>query len=83
MITHVAIFLDGNYYALPKPKRHRDVREYLIEQKHPQPLAGVMGFIAEGNKFLDRKEAAVYALSIGQIEELQYVDDELFSEDLW
>ena len=41
------------------------------------------GFLTNKGRFVDRKEAAEIALAAKQIEKLQFVDDELFSEDLY
>lgn len=44
---------------------------------------GVQGFLTDTNRFVDRNEAALIALSSGQIEKLQFSSKELFSEDLY
>ena len=41
------------------------------------------GFLTNKGRFVDRKEAAIIALAAKQIEKLEYVDDKLFSEDLY
>ena len=41
------------------------------------------GFLTSRGRFVDRIEAAKIAINAGQIQELQYHDDKLFSEDLY
>lgn len=41
------------------------------------------GFVTTDGEFLDRKQAAKHALACGQIKELKYQKNELFSEELW
>ena len=85
MITHVAIKSnhDGNVYKLPKPNRHCHVIAMLVKSGFPKPVTGTQGFTTDNGIFMDRKEAAIYAITEGQINELQWTKDNLFSEDLW
>ena len=41
------------------------------------------GFLTSRGRFVDRTEAARIAIAAGQIKELQYHDEHLFSEDLY
>lgn len=84
MITHVAIKVGDEWFSLPKPFRHHNVmKEYRrIFNVSPFPIPHVQGFLDENGNFLDRIEAAEYALSCGQITKLED-PPELFSEDLW
>jgi len=41
------------------------------------------GFITDKNRFVDRTEGAIIALTCGQIEKLNYSSSELYSEDLY
>ncbi len=41
------------------------------------------GFLSSQNRFLTRIEAGKTALSTGQIKELKYSDEDLYSEDLY
>jgi len=51
----------------------------------PQSKMGsyVQGFLTSKNRFLDREKAAKLAFECGQVEKLQYMSDELFSEDIY
>ncbi len=58
----------------------------LIGKRHhliPNLCGGEQGFITTDGIFLDRKKAAKHALECGQIKELKYQKNELFSEELW
>lgn len=44
---------------------------------------GEQGFVTSTGRFVDRKEAAKIALAAGQIKELKYQKETLFSEELW
>ena len=50
-------------------------REYLN--------SAIQGFLTSDNKFVDRKVAAGIALASGQIKELNYLNGELDSSDLY
>jgi hypothetical protein len=41
------------------------------------------GFLTSRGRFVDRREAAIIAINAGQIVKCEFVDDELFSEDLY
>jgi hypothetical protein len=41
------------------------------------------GFVTSTGRFVDRTEGARVALAAGQIKELRYQPDTLFSEELW
>lgn len=41
------------------------------------------GFIDEKGNYYDRTRAGVHAIKCGQIKELRYHKEHLFSEDLW
>lgn len=43
----------------------------------------IQGFLTNKNRFVDRKEAAIIALSSGQIAKLNFSSDSLYSEDLY
>ena len=47
------------------------------------PVNGIQGFLTDDGRFLNREDAAIYALKIGQIKELKFSKRDLFSEDLW
>jgi len=81
-IELVAIKLpNGDVCSLKRPNRHHDVIALLVELGYPSPIKGEQGFVYNG-LFLDRKVAGKIALSVGQIEKLNW-PPKLFSEDLW
>lgn len=43
----------------------------------------IQGFLTSKNRFVDREEGAEIALENGQIEELKYSNNKLYSEDLY
>lgn len=55
----------------------------LTGKRHYEFGESIQGFLTSKNRFLNREEAAILAISCGQIEELQYSSKELFSEDLY
>lgn len=78
MIVASAILKDGKIYT---GHRHHNILNDAV------PLGslknGEQGFVTESGEFLNRKDAAKYALDCGQIKELKFNSKELFSEDLW
>lgn len=64
-------------------KRHCDCINALYKITNIKPVLGEQGFVDEKMTFYDRKRAGKYAIKCGQIKELKYSDDELYSEDLW
>ena len=82
MIVGVAIKQGDKVYSLPKPARHNDVIELIYERTLQRPVTGTQVFVDSGLNFMDRIEAASYALDHKQIEELRW-PPQLFSEDLW
>lgn len=74
-ITHVAVRSKGKVYALPRPNRHKDVRErWKID-------GGDSGFLING-EFYNRTEAGKIAMKSGQIKKMER-PPYLHSEDLW
>lgn len=99
MITHVAIrATDGKLYILPSPNRHHNILwTYGPQLTGPERVAfrdGEQGFMIDGEEFVSRKPAKLYALKTGQYLSLPqyearhgvpraYTGSDLFSEDLW
>lgn len=85
MITHVAIWHNHTIYALEKPNRHHNIFP-LIKDKDYSGFE-IQGFLDIHDRFLDRREAYIYAKRMGQLirspDPKHYQGDELFSEDLW
>ena len=76
---------DGTIISMMKPKRHHHIIRYMAG--HPSYDRGdiarsIQGFITEKGVFLNRVEAAEYALEIKQITKM-ISSKWLFSEDLW
>lgn len=83
-VHQVAIRQGDSVYTLARPRRHCDVIRYMAEECGlPTPITGEQGFIDSKGRFLDRRMAAQLALANGQVKELKYQPDTLFSEDLW
>jgi hypothetical protein len=84
MITHVAIWRNHTIYALEKPNRHHNVFQLIDDTDYSMEI---QGFLDIHDRFLDRREAYIYAKKMGQIARkpgiTNYQGDELFSEDLW
>jgi hypothetical protein len=74
---------DGEVWTLPRPNRHHDIAHLMYQKRGPCSADEPQGFLTDNDRFVDRKEAALIAVASGQIDKPQYVDDELFSEDLW
>lgn len=83
MITHVAIHYNHKYYSLPAPNRHHNVIR-MIAAENGVGIQGpdVQGFLRDGHKFLNRKQAMNHAIHVGQVQGKERMT-ELFSEDLW
>lgn len=84
-IIQVAILHKDIIHTMPRPKRHADVVIAMAKEVEGKiiPAVGVQGFLTNTGRFVDRKEGAKIALATGQIKELKYQPNTLFSEDLW
>jgi len=89
MIVGVAIKAGDVIYQLPEPNRHHHVVGVMAELGATSAITsgiviavGIQGFVLDDGTFLDRIEAADYAIKCGQIERLQWPPN-LYSEDLW
>jgi len=82
MIAQAAIKQNGVIYTLPRPARHVDVIKHMA-QRGLTSVDGVQGFLDIKGNFLAREEAATRALSCGQVKELKFQPNKLFSEELW
>lgn len=84
MIVCSAIkFSYNNYPIIICGKRHGDCIKSMSDFSSIKIIDRkniVQGFLTDDNKFLDRKQAALYAYQNGQVEELS---ETLISEDLW
>lgn len=85
LITSAAIMgHDLIVYSLPPPNRHHDIIRYMVETfKHPTPIMGEQGFIADYTLFVNRKDALDIAKKSGQILPGKGIHRELYTEDLW
>lgn len=81
-IIGVAIKQDGVTHILPAPNRHHDVIKYM-DMREIKLKVHEQGFITDSYRFIDRTEGAKLALESGQITELKFNPNTLFSEDLW
>jgi len=83
MIATAGILFQGKVY---EGRRHPDIIQNIIKEhpevKHVDTID--QGFVTADGKFLRRKDALSYALSIGQISEGDLINKgTLTSEDLW
>lgn len=79
MIKHSAILKDKIVYV---GKRHSDCFNSMYECGVDK-VDAIQGFVTDEGVFLDRWQAARHALRCGQIQELKFHKNELFSEDLY
>lgn len=85
-IVKAAIIFEGKTHT---GWRHSEIRNDIILKENPARLdiASAMhdpwktGFVTENGRFLTRKQALTYGMSIGQITNI--IGSELTSEDLW
>lgn len=85
MIKHVAVKIGETVHSLPRPNRHRNIYDSLIDLPKQRGfiLGGIDGFLDADGNFMTREQGLEYALSVGQIRAPQWDENKLFSEDLW
>lgn len=83
-ITHSAIQFGGKLYSLPAPARHHDVIR-LIADENRIGINGpdIQGFLDSNGHFVNRTDALLIALKVGQVLDPAQTGRELYSEDLW
>ena len=71
--------------SLPRPARHGDIIRLMDDAGVRQRVTvkGAQGFLTDGGRFVDRREAWLIAEAAGQIIGTPTVPGMLFSEDLW
>jgi len=72
----------GKIWTLPRPARHCDILHYMYESSAGETTLDDQGFLLDDGSWVNRKQAAEYALKTGQCSELVAPPD-LYSEDLW
>jgi len=84
MIVGVAIrgTMPGCHFSLKKPARHHDVIRMMVDNGAETPITGEQGFVTARGRFLNRREALEYAISMKQLIRRPH-STLLFSEDLW
>jgi len=85
MIDSSAILIERqfNTFILIKGRRHADCFRKALIEGFPTSVYCTQGFVTDQGEFLDREQAAIHALNCGQITELKYGGNILYSEDLW
>jgi len=89
MVTIVSVAIqdpNGLVFSLPKPKRHNHIVHSMALVGMPTPVTNnrEQGFLTSEGNFVTREEAAVIAISCGQVKaEALDVPGVLFSEDVW
>lgn len=87
-IRFSAILHDGQVYSLPRPARHWNIRDVILEKTGIQrlpadhPEGSPQGFITSTGRFVNREEGAKIALESEQIHSLKWPPD-LYSEDIY
>jgi len=81
MIVAAAIEQKGKVFTLPKPARHHNIIQLIIEETGER-VTGVQGFIDELGNFYNRVDAAQHAISCKQLKKIPRPPN-LHSEDLW
>jgi hypothetical protein len=77
---------DGNVYSLLAPARHGQILRLIIAaypDNRDAPHTCIQGFVTDGFRFVDRKEARTIADAAGQSSHRDKKQSDLFSEDLW
>jgi hypothetical protein len=66
-------------------KRHHDCIRKIVEETGIRPVKAEnpQGFVTEEGRFVDRVEGGRIAIAAGQIKELKYHHEDMFSEDLY
>ncbi len=82
MIKSSAIKLEDGR-IITGPRHHNIIKKCIIELEMVPPIHGEQGFVTDIGVFLNREDAAIHALEIGQIKELKFNSTQLFSEDIW
>ena len=74
---------NGKVFTLPRPNRHWQVLQMMLEQHIVKPpYSKGQGFVLSDDRFVSREEAADIAIAAGQITQLKH-PPKLYSEDLW
>lgn len=82
-ISRVAVRFRNVLYSLPRPARHHNVLNLIADQLDESDITGEQGFLHPiTGRFMNREEAAKYALTIDQVQTLS-APPLLYSEDLW
>ena len=85
-IVAAAVKVDRTIYTLPRPARHPDILDYIAEidvTLLQKPHYHCEGFLTSENRFVNRYDAAQIARRAKQIINPDYLNDILYTEDLW
>jgi hypothetical protein len=85
-LTAAAIRLPvGNVVAVPAPGSHHDAIQAAraAGNFHAEIHGSELGFITSAGRFVDRRRAALIAISAGQRKRVSGPHDLLFSNDIW
>lgn len=73
----------GQVWAVQQPGRHSHVC-WTMDMMHVEPqYLSAQGFLTSYGRYVDRKEAALIAVSANQLLDMQSHPTRLFSEDVW
>jgi hypothetical protein len=78
-IAQAAILHDGIVYT---GRRHCLIIQDIVQKTGIKRVIGKQGFTTDTGRFVDREEAGRIAIAAGQIKELRYHREQLFSEEI-
>ena len=82
-IIGVALKQGDEVRSLPRPARHSDVIQHMIDSGVIyDPRCSIQGFILEDETFLNREEALKHVLVTKQVRSFMSIT-KLYSQDLW
>jgi hypothetical protein len=73
----------GQIWAVEQPGRHNHVCWTMDMMHVPGHFMSTQGFLTSYGRYVDRKEAALIAVSANQLLDMQNHPTRLFSEDVW
>lgn len=74
---------NGQIWAVQQPGRHHHVCWTMDMMHVPGHFMSTQGFLTSYGRYVDRKEAALIAVSANQLLDMQNHPTRLFSEDVW
>jgi hypothetical protein len=82
-VVRVAMCIDGQVHAVPRPCRHHHVVWLLYHCGFDKVDSRDQGFVLSDGRYVDRREARTVAEAAGQLLPDARKSELLFSEDVW